>query len=141
MDEKTRQELLELLKQCSPRQRSTTIQAIEGRVSDDKVGYIKEQLAFVEDDLTPRDVTFYSMHVCNCGELLSQQTPCRGSVNTRDVPDIYMCTMLDKDIPENCAKNILSVLYKDDESAEGEAVGFLDSLSNAESNDKKQNRT
>lgn len=79
MDEKTRDELLELLKKCNPRIRSTTIQAVEGRASEDKVGYIKEQLSFVEEDMTTRQVTFISSRLCDCGKLVSQENTLIGT--------------------------------------------------------------
>lgn len=78
MPENTREELLELLKRCNPKQRSTIIQAIEGRASEDKVGYIKEQMSFIEPDMTTREVTFLSARVCDCGKLVSQKNPLTG---------------------------------------------------------------
>ena len=78
MDEKTREELLELLKQCNPRQRSTIIQAIEGHASEDNIGYIKEELAFLEPDMTTRQVTFMSSRLCDCGKLISAKNPLTG---------------------------------------------------------------
>jgi hypothetical protein len=78
MDEKTREELLELLKQCNPRQRSTIIQVIEGRASEDNVGYIKEELAFLEPDMTTRRVTFMSARQCDCGKVVSAKNPLTG---------------------------------------------------------------
>lgn len=73
MSEKTREELLALLKQCNPRQRSMVIQGVEGRASEDKVAYMKEQLSFMEADLTTREVTFISSRLCDCDKLISQK--------------------------------------------------------------------
>jgi hypothetical protein len=78
VDEKTRDELIELLKKCNPRTRSTTIYGVEGRASEDKVGYIKEQLSFLEPDFTMRQVTFVSSRVCDCGTLISQENALAG---------------------------------------------------------------
>ena len=78
MAENTRDELLELLKKCNPRTRSTTMQAVEGRASEDKVGYVKEELSFMEPDFTTRRVTFISSRICDCGKLVSQDNALAG---------------------------------------------------------------
>jgi len=79
MTERSRRDFLELLAKCNPRTRSTTMQAVEGRASEDKVGYIKEELSFLEPDLTTRRVTFISTRVCDCGKLVSQENALAGA--------------------------------------------------------------
>jgi len=79
MAKKTRDEILEYLKTCSPRARNTVIQMIEGKVSEnDAATFVKETLSFMESDLTPRQLTFVSSRLCDCGKLVSQENPLHG---------------------------------------------------------------
>ena len=78
MNERTREDFLRLLRQSSPRQRSTTAGAIGGAASEDSVGYVREELAFVQPDLTTRSVTFYESRLCDCGRLLTAKNPLKG---------------------------------------------------------------
>jgi hypothetical protein len=74
MDEKTREELLDLLSKCNPRTRRTVMRVVEGKVSQDNAAFIQEQLSFVEPDLTVRTVDFISSRTCDFGHLQDQQT-------------------------------------------------------------------
>ena len=74
MSEKTREELLDLLRRCSPRTRRTVMRVVEGKVSQDNAAFIQEQLSMVESDLTVRQVDFISSRTCDFGHLLDQQT-------------------------------------------------------------------
>ena len=74
MSEKTREELLDLLRRCSPRTRRTVMRVVEGKVSRDNAAFIQEQLSMVESDLTVRQVDFISSRTCDFGHLLDQQT-------------------------------------------------------------------
>ena len=74
MPEETREELLEYLKTCSPRTRNTFVQMIEGKVSEkDSTTVIRERLSFMEPDLTPRELTFVSSRLCDCGALIVEK--------------------------------------------------------------------
>ncbi len=71
MPEMTREELLEFLKTCNPRARNTFIQMVEGKVSEkDSTAFVREKLSFLEPDLTPRELTFVSNRLCNCGAIV-----------------------------------------------------------------------
>jgi hypothetical protein len=84
MPEKTREELLEYLKTCNPRTRNTFIQMIEGKVSEnDSAAFVREKLSFMEQDLTPREVTFVSSRLCDCGKLISQNNALQGKCQHR----------------------------------------------------------
>jgi len=72
MAEETRDELLELLKQCNPRTRKTVMRVIEGKVSRDKAAFIQEQLSFMEPDMTVRSVDVIATKTCDAGHLLDQ---------------------------------------------------------------------
>ena len=79
MAEKTRDEILEHFKTCSPRDRNTLIQTVEGKVSeDDAATFVRETLCFMESDMTTRQLTFVSSRLCDCGKLVSQENPLRG---------------------------------------------------------------
>jgi len=104
MSEKTREELLALLKQCNPRQRSTVIQAIEGLASEDKVAYIKEHLSFLEPDLTTREVTFISSRVCDCGKLISQNNVLQGKCQQAKCVK-YVCSDCSK-VCSRCGRTV-----------------------------------
>jgi len=115
-DEKTRDELLELLKKSNPRTRSTTIQAVEGRASEDKVGYIKEQLSFVEEDMTTRQVTFISSRLCDCGKLVSQENVLIGACQHPNCTS-FTCKECSR-VCSYCHRNFCTrhvILYRDGE--------------------------
>jgi hypothetical protein len=116
MPENTRDDLLKLLKQCNPRTRSTTIQAIEGRVSEDRVAYVKEQLSFLEPDLTTRQVTFISSRVCDCGKLATQENTIVGACQHRGCSK-FVCKECSR-ICSRCGKIFCphhSTVYRDGE--------------------------
>jgi len=71
--EMSREELLEYIKGCSPRTRDTFVQRLEGKASEkDATPFAREKLSFMEDDLTPREITLVSSRTCDCGALLSE---------------------------------------------------------------------
>lgn len=72
MAENTRDQLLELLKRCSPRTRKTVMRVVEGKVSQDNAAFIQEQLSFMEPDMTVRSVDFISSRCCDFGHLQDQ---------------------------------------------------------------------
>ena len=73
MSEKTREEILDLLRRCNPRTRKTVLRVIEGKVSQDNAAFIQEQLSFIEPDMTVRTVDFVSSRLCDAGHALDQQ--------------------------------------------------------------------
>ena len=79
MNERTREEFLRLLAQCDPKTRKTTMGGGGGRVSADRVSYIKEELSFIEQDGTTREVTFIESGVCDCGKLVTAKNPLKGT--------------------------------------------------------------
>jgi len=77
VDEKTRDELLELLAKCNPRTRKTVMRVVEGKASQDNAAFIQEQLSFIEQDangMTVRSVDFISSRTCDFGHLQDQHT-------------------------------------------------------------------
>lgn len=78
MNEKTRHDFLQLLQKCHPRQRATSVQTIEGRASADGVAYTKEELSFLEPDLTTRKVTLFAAKQCDCGLIISAKNTLKG---------------------------------------------------------------
>lgn len=79
MNEKTRQDFVDLLNRSNPRQRKTSMQSVEGKVSDDGVTYIREEINMVTPDMTARQVVFQSSRVCDCGQVLGQDNPLKGT--------------------------------------------------------------
>jgi hypothetical protein len=73
-----REELLREMRESSPRTISTVMQTIEGFASEDNVGYVRDEMSFMEPDATPRQVTLYSMKLCDCSALISQSNPLKG---------------------------------------------------------------
>ena len=79
MNERSRRDFLELLSRSNPRTRSTTMQAVEGRASEDGLQFVKEEMSFLAPDLTTRKVVFVSSRVCDCGRLISQENALAGA--------------------------------------------------------------
>jgi hypothetical protein len=73
VDEKTRAELLDLLARSNPRTRRTVLRVIEGKVGQDDIAFLQEQLSFVAPDLTVRNVDFVSIRLCSAGHVLGQE--------------------------------------------------------------------
>ena len=65
------EEIFRRFEQSNPRQQTTSISSIEGKASEDSVGFTKEQLSFVQPDFTTRTVVITSSRTCDCGRLLS----------------------------------------------------------------------
>lgn len=74
MSDKTREDLLELLKKCNPRTRRTTKRVVEGKVSQDGAAFVQEKMDFLEPDMTVRSVDFISSRTCDAGHMLDQHT-------------------------------------------------------------------
>ena len=83
MDHVSGKELKEQMKKSPVRTRHTTVQEVEGFASADKVGYVKEEMSFLETDGTAREVTFISSRLCDCGRLLGQENPIFGTCQHR----------------------------------------------------------
>lgn len=73
MPERTREDLLKLLARSNPRTRRTVLRVIEGRVSDDDIAFIQEQMSFVAPDMTVRNVDFVGVRLCSAGHVLGQE--------------------------------------------------------------------
>ena len=78
MNERTREDCLRLLRQSNPRQRSTTINSIEGYVEEDEIGFVREEMSFIEQDLTVRRITHNSSRLCSCNQLITAKNPLTG---------------------------------------------------------------
>lgn len=79
MNERGRADFLNLLRDSSPRQRSTTMHTVEGHVDEDGVGSITEELSFIEPDgMTVRRVTHHSSRLCTCNQLLTAKNTLKG---------------------------------------------------------------
>jgi len=77
------EEILRRFEQSNPRQQTTSISSIEGKASEDSVGFTKEQLSFIQEDLTTRSVVITSSRLCNCGKIITQKTSLAGSCQNR----------------------------------------------------------
>jgi len=73
MSKLTRQDLLDLLARSNPRTRRTVVRVLEGRVSQDDVAFIQEQLTFVDPTMTVRNVDFVGVRQCSAGHVLGQE--------------------------------------------------------------------
>ncbi len=78
MNEKSRRDFIDLLSQCTEKNRKTTMGVVGDRVSRDHVNYVKEELQFMAPDMTPREVTLVVSTMCDCGKLLSQKNVLQG---------------------------------------------------------------
>jgi len=78
MNEKSRQDFIDLLNRSNPKQRKTSMQSVEGKVSADGVTYIREEINTVTPDMTARQVVFLSSRECDCGQVLGQDNPLKG---------------------------------------------------------------
>jgi len=109
VDEKTRAELLDLLARSNPRTRRTVLRVIEGRVSQDDVAFIQEQLTFVDPTMTVRNVDFVGVRLCSAGHVLGQEqrlvAQCaRCSAYTCSVPGCtHICSRCNVTICNTCA--------------------------------------
>jgi len=74
MSEMTRKELLDLLAKSEPKTRNTSMRVIEGKVDQDGAAFIRENVSFVDTDLTVRSVDFTSSRTCSFGHLQDQKT-------------------------------------------------------------------
>jgi len=73
MAKDTREEILELLKQSSPRTRRTVLRVLEGSAEVDNLAFVKETLDFIEPDQTVRSVEFTASRTCTFGHVLDNQ--------------------------------------------------------------------
>ena len=73
MSRMTREDLLDLLARSNPRTRRTVVRVLEGRVSQDDVAFIQEQLTFVDPTMTVRNVDFVGVRQCSAGHVLGQE--------------------------------------------------------------------
>ena len=73
MSRMTREDLLDLLARSNPRTRKTVLRVIEGRVSQDDVAFVQEQLTFVDPTMTVRNVDFVGVRQCSAGHVLGQE--------------------------------------------------------------------
>jgi len=74
MPERTRRDFLNLLAASNPRTRKTTTRIIEGKVSEDDVAFVQEEMSFVQPDATVRSVNLIVSRRCDQGHLQDQQT-------------------------------------------------------------------
>jgi len=93
MNERSRADFLSLQEQSKAGVRTTTVYSFGGRISDDQVGSIREDLAFIQQEegrLTTRKVTLFESRVCDCGTALSQKNPVQGKCQHRGCTR-YVC--------------------------------------------------
>jgi len=108
MNEKSRKDFLDLFKKSNPRQRNTTVQRVEGKASSDGTNFVKEELSFMSPDLTTRQVTFVSSRLCDCGAMLSANSPILGTCQYKSFGKecgVYLCSQCSR-ICERCRKRI-----------------------------------
>lgn len=91
MSKMSREDLLKLLAKCNPRTRRTTVRQIEGKVSQDDVSFIQEQLSMLEPDLTVRQVDFIGSRLCDAGHAIDQQTRLIGQCQHKGC-SAYVCS-------------------------------------------------
>ena len=85
-----RQEFLDLLAQCNPRTRRTTLRLIEGKAQEDNAAFVQERLDFIDRDGTVRSVDLISSRTCSFGHCLDQQTRL---VGVCEVCHAYTCSV------------------------------------------------
>ena len=110
MNEKSRKDFLDLLKNSNPKQRKTTVQRVEGKASSDGTNFVKEELSFMSPDLTTRQVTFISSRLCDCGAMLSANNPILGTCQYKGLGkacEVYLCSQCSRNC-EQCQKSICS---------------------------------
>lgn len=84
MNERSIEDFNRLLERCETKSVSQTIQNVGGPVSDDNTGYIKQEMSLIDADMTPRQVTLYSMRSCSCGKLVTEGNPIQGRCQHRN---------------------------------------------------------
>ena len=85
------EEIYRHFEQSRPRQQTTSINSLEGKASEDSVGFTKEQLSFVQQDLTTRSVVITSSRLCDCGKIITQKTLLAGTCQ-RNGCNHFTCT-------------------------------------------------
>jgi len=78
MNERSIEDFNRLMERCKTKSVSQTIQHVGRPVSDDDTGYIKQEMSFIDEDMTPRRVTLYSMRNCSCGKIITESNAIRG---------------------------------------------------------------
>lgn len=106
MNERNIQDFNRKLEECSTKSVSQTIQNIGGAISDDDTAYVMQKMSFIDTDMTPRDVILYSMHLCSCGQLLTQKNPVEGRCQARRCPN-FTCSQC-VNTCQRCKRNFCS---------------------------------
>ncbi len=83
MAKESEEDIFRLFGESTPRQRTSNIYRIGEKVSEDNVGFAKEELSFIEPDFTTRTVVSVSSRICDCGKLISQKNPLAGRCQRR----------------------------------------------------------
>lgn len=89
MNERRREEFIQLLGRSNPKSVSQTIQNVGAPISDDDTGYMVDKMSFIDGD-TVRDVVLHTMRPCDCGALLTAESPAFGHCQHDDC-DRYLC--------------------------------------------------
>ena len=115
MERFTRQDVVKQSNGRNPRTRHTTAQVVdEDTVSDDRAVYVKEEISYLEEDLTMRQVTVISSRVCECcGALLSEANKLAGRARTMFVCQecAVRCTRCAKILAPAEARRLLGRSY------------------------------
>ena len=73
------EEIFRQFERSNPRQQTDKIYTVEGKVSEDNIGFTNVQLSFLQPDFTTRSVVVTTSRTCDCGRLISQKNSLVGT--------------------------------------------------------------